>query len=71
MPARALRSSLRPEPPSLLAGLLVAILAVAAITALIFPLREISAAESNGVAYLLAVLLVSTIWGLRSACSRA
>jgi two-component system sensor histidine kinase KdpD len=56
---------LRPERPSLLAGLVVAALAVAAITALIFPLREISPAESNGVAYLLAVLLVATIWGFR------
>jgi two-component system sensor histidine kinase KdpD len=45
-------------------GVVVAVLAVAAITASIYPLREISPAESNGVAYLLAVLLVSTIWGL-------
>ena len=42
---------------------MVAVVAVAAITALIFPLREISPAESNGVAYLLAVLLVSTMLG--------
>jgi two-component system sensor histidine kinase KdpD len=44
-------------------GVVVAGLAVAAITGLIFPLREISPAASNGVAYLLAVLLISTIWG--------
>jgi two-component system, OmpR family, sensor histidine kinase KdpD len=56
---------LRSERPSLLVGLVVALVAVAAITGLIFPLREISAAESNGVAYLLAVLLVATIWGFR------
>jgi two-component system sensor histidine kinase KdpD len=43
----------------------VAAVAVAAITALIFPLREVSVAASNGVLYLLAVLLVSTVWGLR------
>jgi two-component system sensor histidine kinase KdpD len=49
----------------LLVGVAVAASAVAAITALIFPLREISPAESTGVAYLVAVLLVSTIWGLR------
>jgi two-component system, OmpR family, sensor histidine kinase KdpD len=55
---------LRSDPPSVLAGLVVAALAVAAITGLIFPLRQISPAASNGVAYLLAVLLVSTIWGL-------
>ncbi len=65
MPARASRLFLRPEPPSLLAGFVVAGLSVAAITALIFPLREISPADSNGVAYLLAVLLVATVWGLR------
>jgi two-component system, OmpR family, sensor histidine kinase KdpD len=43
----------------------VAVLAVAAITGLIFPLEEISAPESNGVLYLLAVLLVATVWGFR------
>jgi two-component system sensor histidine kinase KdpD len=52
------------EPPSPFVGLVVAALAVGAITALIFPLRAISPVASNGVAYLLAVLLVSTIWGL-------
>ena len=65
MRARASRPLLRSERSSSSAGLVLAIMAVAAITALIFPLREISPAESNGVAYLLAVLLVSTIWGLR------
>ncbi len=39
-------------------------LAVAATTALIFPLREITPSVSNGVVYMLAVLLVSTYWGL-------
>ena len=65
MPARASRLFLRPEPPSLLAGFVVAGLSVAVITVLIFPLREVSPADSNGVAYLLAVLLVATVWGLR------
>ena len=46
-------------------GVVVAALSVAAITALIYPLRQVSAASSNGVLYLLAVLLVSTVWGLR------
>ena len=64
MPARASRPFLRPEPPPLLAGLVASVLAVAVITALIYPLRTISPAESNGVAYLLAVLLIATIWGL-------
>jgi two-component system sensor histidine kinase KdpD len=65
MRARISRLFLRPEPPPLIAGLAVAVVAVAAITALIYPLREIAPAESSGVAYLLAVLLVATLWGLR------
>jgi two-component system sensor histidine kinase KdpD len=44
--------------------MLVATLAVAATTLVIFPLRTVSPAVSNGVLYLLAVLLVSTVWGL-------
>jgi two-component system, OmpR family, sensor histidine kinase KdpD len=55
---------LRSERPPLLVGFIVAALAVATITALIFPLRDIAPAESTGVAYLLAVLLVATFWGL-------
>jgi two-component system sensor histidine kinase KdpD len=47
------------------AGLAVAAVAVAAITALIFPLKQISTPEANGVLYLLAVLLVATLWGFR------
>ena len=46
------------------AGLLVSLGAVAATTALIYPLREITPSASNGVVYMLAVLLVSTYWGL-------
>jgi len=45
-------------------GLLAAVLSVAAITILIYPLREIAPVESTGVAYTLAVLLVSSYWGL-------
>jgi hypothetical protein len=58
-------SRLLSEPPSLVVGVAVAAAAVAAITAMIFPLREISPAASNGVGYLVAVLLVATIWGFR------
>jgi two-component system, OmpR family, sensor histidine kinase KdpD len=47
------------------AGAAVAVAAVGAITALIYPLKEITAPESAGVAYLLAVLLVATLWGFR------
>src|SRR3954453_12722652 len=56
---------IRQQHPPLLAGGIVAGLSVAAITSLIFPLRQVSPASSNGVLYLLAVLLVSTVWGLR------
>jgi two-component system, OmpR family, sensor histidine kinase KdpD len=60
---RVLSATLR-RPP-LWVGLLVAAAAVAAVTALIFPLKEIAPAVSLGVIYLLAVLLVASIWGLR------
>jgi two-component system sensor histidine kinase KdpD len=59
------RRVLRPEPPPLWLGCVVAAASVAAITGLIYPLRQVSAASSNGVLYLLAVLLVATVWGLR------
>src|SRR3954452_16857932 len=62
--ARASALLLRAEPPSPVAGIAVALLAVATITALIFPLRTVTPAVSTGVLYLLAVLLVSTVWGL-------
>ena len=45
-------------------GAFVAVVSVAATTALLFPLSEIAPAVSLGVLYLLAVLLVSTLWGL-------
>src|SRR6187200_3068929 len=64
MRARASSLLLRAEPPSRLAGVVVALLAVAAITIVIFPLRTVSPPVSNGVLYMLVVLLVSTVWGL-------
>jgi two-component system, OmpR family, sensor histidine kinase KdpD len=45
-------------------GLLVAVASVAAITALIFGLRELVPVVSTGVVYMLAVLLVSSRFGL-------
>jgi two-component system, OmpR family, sensor histidine kinase KdpD len=45
-------------------GLLVAVLAVAAVTLAIYGLREFVPVVSTGVVYLLAVLLVSGVWGL-------
>jgi K+-sensing histidine kinase KdpD len=46
------------------AGLLAAVLGVALSTLLIYPLREITPAVSTGVVYILAVLVISTYWGL-------
>jgi two-component system, OmpR family, sensor histidine kinase KdpD len=51
-------------PRSRLIGVLVAALAVAITTMLIYPLRGIAPAVSTGVVYLLTVLLVSTYWGV-------
>jgi two-component system, OmpR family, sensor histidine kinase KdpD len=59
-PAQLLPSKRPPLP----LGILVAALAVAATTALIYPLKEIVPAVSTGVVYLLAVLLVATWFGL-------
>jgi two-component system sensor histidine kinase KdpD len=53
----------QPRPP-LWAGIGASILAVAAITALIYPLREVMPEVSTGVLYLVAVLGLSTYWGL-------
>jgi two-component system, OmpR family, sensor histidine kinase KdpD len=49
---------------SALVGLAVAVVSVAAITGVNYGLREIAPAVSTGVVYLLAVLLMSTYWGL-------
>ena len=55
---------LRDAPRSLGLGVLVAGIAVAATTMVIYPLGAVAPAVSFGVVYLLAVLLVSTYWGL-------
>jgi two-component system, OmpR family, sensor histidine kinase KdpD len=49
---------------SSLIGALVALLSVAAITGLVYGLRQIMPVASTGVLYVLAVLLVSSHWGL-------
>ena len=48
---------------SLLVGAGVAVLAVALTTLLLYPLADVAPVESLGVAYLVAVLLVSSLWG--------
>lgn len=45
-------------------GLLVSVGCVALCTALIYPLRQITPAVSDGVVYMLGVLIVSTYYGL-------
>jgi two-component system, OmpR family, sensor histidine kinase KdpD len=61
-PVRHHRSVLRRR--SLVSGLVAAVVSVAVITALIFGLRELVPVVSTGVVYMLAVLLVSSYWGL-------
>ena len=46
-------------------GLLVAAASIALVTAVLFPLRDHAPVVSLGVAYLLAVLLVASVWGRR------
>lgn len=63
--ARRTQTQFLRQAPSPAVGFGVALLAVAATTLLIYPLKRIAPAVSTGVVYLLAVLLVSTLWGLR------
>ena len=51
--------------PSTALGVAVALAAIALTTLAIYPLREHAPVVSTGVLYLLAVLLVATLWGLR------
>ena len=65
MSGRASTLSLRESRPSTALGLAAAFGSVALVTALIYPVREVAPAVSTGVLYLIAVLAVSTFWGLR------
>jgi two-component system sensor histidine kinase KdpD len=49
--------------PSRILGLVCAAVIVASTTLLVFPLREVAPVVSLGVVYLVAVLVMSTIWG--------
>ena len=51
------------EPPSRRTGAVVAVGAVALCTLILYPLEQIAPVVSLGVVYLLAVLVVSVIWG--------
>ena len=63
MPRRRGPSVLPVAPPSRIAGVAAAVLVVASTTALVFPLREVAPVVSLGVVYLVAVLVISTVWG--------
>ena len=43
----------------------MAVLSIAAVTLVLFPLRDVAPVVSLGVLYLLAVVLVASVWGLR------
>src|SRR5690348_8352013 len=55
---------LKSKRPSPLLGVLVAVGSVAVATLFIYPLKQISPVVSLGVLYVLAVVVVSTYWGL-------
>lgn len=55
---------LRGQRPGPALGVLAAALSVAAVTAVLYPLKEVAPVVSLGVVYLLPVLVVSTYWGL-------
>ena len=57
------RTAPHPDWHSSAVGAVVAVLAVAATTALVYPLAQIAPVVALGVVYLVAVLLVSSIWG--------
>jgi two-component system, OmpR family, sensor histidine kinase KdpD len=63
MPRRRGPSVLPVAPPSRLLGVAAAVVVVATTTALVFPLRTVAPVVSLGVVYLVAVLVISTVWG--------
>lgn len=63
MPRRAGTFVLPVAPPPRILGLAAAAVVVASTTALVFPLRTVAPVVSLGVVYLVAVLLISTVWG--------
>jgi signal transduction histidine kinase len=63
--ARALRLLLRPTAPPRALGLVVAPLLLAAETVLVYLLMRVTGGDIFGVVFLLGILVVSTVWGLR------
>ncbi|HWM55570.1 MAG TPA: ATP-binding protein [Solirubrobacterales bacterium] len=62
---RAILFELGGKPPAAWLGLVATLAAVAAGTILVYPLKSVAPVVSLGVVYLPAILLISTIWGLR------
>ena len=53
------------EPPAAWLGMVTTLVAVGAGTLLVYPLKSVAPVVSLGVVYLPAILLISTVWGLR------
>jgi two-component system sensor histidine kinase KdpD len=62
---RQLPIGLKGEPPPTWLGLLAVLVAVVVGTLLVYPLKSVAPVASLGVVYLPAILLTSTVWGLR------
>jgi len=65
MPRRRLSIGLGNEPPVAWLGVVATIVVVAIGTLLVYPLKEVAPVVSLGIVYLPAILLISTVWGLR------
>jgi two-component system sensor histidine kinase KdpD len=63
MPKRQL--SLGIEPPAAWLGIVATIAAIVAGTLIVYPLKSVAPVVSLGIVYLPAILLISTVWGLR------
>jgi two-component system sensor histidine kinase KdpD len=63
--SRAAPALLPAAPPGAGPGVVAGAVAVALATLLVYPLKTVAPVEALGVVYLLAVLLVSTVWGAR------
>lgn len=64
-PTRLSITALGSERPSSWLGVLATAVAVGAATLLVYPLKSVAPVVSLGVVYLPAILVISTIWGLR------
>jgi two-component system sensor histidine kinase KdpD len=65
MRAHRLSLGLGGEPPAVWLGLAATLVAVAAGTLVVYPLKSIAPVGSLGVVYLPGILLISIVWGLR------